>query len=184
MPITKDILHLFKQDIPTFIETGTYRGDGVAAALSCGFENIFSIEAYKPLYDKCEERFKNNQNVFLLQGDSSKDFKLILEKLTSRAVFWLDAHHIGGPNDTTVFEIQPIITELEQIRQHSIKNHTILIDDRRLFNGEFSSFHNMQEEEVTLELKKINSNYTIRYVDSSRFKLDIIVAEIRNEMFS
>lgn len=77
--------------------------------------------------------------------------------------------------------MQPLIAELRQISQHHVKNHTILIDDRRLFNGEHSDWNNLREEEIISELKKINSNYKISFIDSAKIKSDIIVAEIVNE---
>lgn len=177
MPITSNILKPFKKDIITFIETGTYYGDGVVAALECGFEKIFSIEALKFRYHNCCLRFKNNNNVHLILGDSSKNFSLILKKLSSRALFWLDAHYSSGAEEKE-FEMQPLISELKQIAQHPVKNHTILIDDRRLFTGKLIDWHNICEEEVIAELKKVNPNYNISFIDSPSFNSDIIVAEV------
>jgi hypothetical protein len=179
MPLTNEILERFKKDdISTFVETGTFHGTGVKTALAVGFEKVLSIEAYPIRYNRCCSKFKGNDNVVLIMGDSSKDFHLLLEKLTTRAVFWLDAHAAqGAPEkecpDGHTAEVCPILSELKQIRNHHIKNHTILIDDRRTFPRD-----NVTEKDIIEELNKINSSYSIYNIDSSHFSSDIIVAEV------
>lgn len=79
MPITKEILSPFKKDIATFIETGTYYGDGIVAALECNFDAIFSIEAIKFRHYNCRRIFQENKNVILICGDSSKALKIVLK---------------------------------------------------------------------------------------------------------
>ena len=37
MPITSEILNKHKKNIASFVETGTFKGDGVVAALDSGF---------------------------------------------------------------------------------------------------------------------------------------------------
>ena len=182
MPITSEILNKHKKNIVAFVETGTFKGDGVVAALDSGFQEIYSIEAYENRYEDCCHRFENFDNVSLIFGDSSKDLMLILKELKSRALFWLDAHYYSKNVErqcpVLLADAQPIISELRQINIHFIKNHTILIDDRRLFKGNSPNWNNILEKEIIEELIKINPNYSIKFVDSSFCESDIIVAEI------
>ena len=43
MPTNADILREWRGDATTFIETGTYRGDGVRAAFDAGFDHVVTI---------------------------------------------------------------------------------------------------------------------------------------------
>lgn len=125
-----------------FIETGTYMGDTVAY-LKNKFSKLISIELSKELAEKAKQRFAGEEKVQIIQGDSATQLSNILTAVSTPVVFWLDGHYSSefqsgneyiitgkGEKDT------PIINELMQIIKHTIKNHIILIDDARLFNGE------------------------------------------------
>lgn len=180
MPISYQVLEKFKKNMHVFVETGTYRGEGVAAAIKAEFQHIYSIEFSSKLYERCCRRFRENSNVKIVLGNSAEQLKNILKDVSERAVFWLDAHSnkdSGWPEP--LIESFPLLLELEQIKQHSIRNHTVLIDDRRLFTDDFGCWPVIKESDVVAKLKEINPGYTISYVDSSLFKDDIIVAEIK-----
>lgn len=182
MSLTEAVLKKHKKDINIFIETGTYMGDGVEQALLCDFNIIYSIEFYEIRFKRCMEKFRNNSNVYLIQGDSGVVLSKLLENINERCLFWLDAHFdVHGRDDlypSPLGETQPLLKELETIQSHHIKNHTILIDDRRIFTGEHVCWHNIKEQTILDILKKINPNYHITFEDSMNFSKDIIVAEI------
>ena len=90
MPIKFD-LSKYKKNI--FIETGTYMGEGVDYALVQGFEKVYSIELDKERYLECKEKFKENSNVFIYEGDSSVVLKEILKSIDESCVIFLDAHY-------------------------------------------------------------------------------------------
>jgi len=163
MPIIKDILAKYPN--PCFIETGTHYGDTVQKALDIGFDKIISIELSNELYPKCLERFQNNPKVTLYHGDVSLLFKKIIDPINTLITFWLDAHYSGygtarGPKD------DPIMDELEIIKNHPIKTHTILIDDIRLMN----------RNTIINKVKEININYDLSFEDGCEPK-DILVAK-------
>ena len=92
-------------------------------------------------------------------------------------VFWLDAHQTG--NIRTSFDqknLFPILDEIEIIKKHPIKTHTILIDDRRSFGT--PEWNYLKEQDVLDILYSINKNYKIEYLDSNFFKQDIIMASV------
>jgi hypothetical protein len=150
------------------VETGSFVGEGIQTAIDAGFLNIFSVELSPKLYKMCSDRFEKNSTIKLFLGDVVDCLPTILEKIDMPATFWLDAHYSG---DGTAQGIHgdPIYKELEIIAMHSIKNHTILIDDMRLYNKFYFE---------TL-VKKINPLYTITY-DEGFIKNDILVACLKS----
>jgi hypothetical protein len=69
-----------------------------------------------------------------VQGDSGKKLPELLNGKYRRALFWLDGHYSSGVTARSEVDT-PIIVELEAILGHPIKQHVILIDDARRFDG-------------------------------------------------
>jgi len=129
--ILKQYAYKFSTEI--FIETGTYRGDMILE-MKHFFNQIYSIELDKNLYLRAEEKFDNTTNIYILQGDSSMILPDLLNKIEKKCLFWLDAHYSGGITARGNLDT-PIMLELKSIFSHKIKDHIILIDDARCFNG-------------------------------------------------
>lgn len=116
----------------TFIETGTYLGDTLAAMRRV-FEKAYSIELSEELYNRARQRFANDKNVTLLLGNSAE--KLIeLENVVNDGanIFWLDAHWSGGIT-ARAGENTPLIKELRAIQRFELQKSVIMIDDVRYF---------------------------------------------------
>lgn len=158
-----------------FVETGTYEGETVRLALKSGFNKIYSCELNDELFSKCRNMFKDNPNITILQGDSIDCLKDILSRIEGPATFWLDAHAsgelVGGKSGGS-----PVIDELRLIAEHPCKEHTIFIDDRRLFGSEEWSF--VKEDDAVAILTQINPDYTIHYLDGHQ-PTDVICATVR-----
>jgi len=132
-----------------FVETGTHLGHGVQYALDHGFENVLSCEFMENRFNHCIERFVNDDNVSLYLGTSLECIPKMLEVIDQKSCFWLDAHDEGGG--------VPTFEELELIKEHSIKDHTIIIDDIPVY------FSNKKQKLEELILS-INSSYKIEYL--------------------
>ena len=139
------------RDCKHFVETGTYMGDAVKYAVDLGFEDIFSCELSESRYNICMEKFKDNDNVHLWLGDSRDCVKEILKKVDKKAIFWLDAHAEGGG--------VPTMEELDMIKDHHIKDHTIVIDDIPIY---FSG----SENQLMDKIRGINPDYQFTYYKS------------------
>lgn len=141
-----------KYNLKVLVETGTYTGQMVEACL-LQFDKIYSIELCEKLYNNALDKFKNCNNVYLLQGDSGIILKYVIDKLQCPALFWLDGHYSGG---ITVLgdKVTPIIEELTHIFNNIIVYNIILIDDARLF-GTSNGYPNLQ----TIKDMAINHNY-------------------------
>lgn len=129
-----------KFNLKYFVETGTFLGDTVDFFKGT-FDKIYSIELSEELATKATNRFKGQNNIRILQGDSSDVLISLISRFKEPALFWLDGHYssefyIGdeyiktakGKLDT------PVESELENILSTNL-NHVILIDDARLFKG-------------------------------------------------
>ncbi len=127
--------YMENSSLEVFIETGTYKGDMIYAALRY-FKGIYSIELNKTLCSRARKRFTGYPNVHILQGQSGEVLPKILEEINKPCLFWLDAHWSGG--STARAETQtPIIQEMQCILGHSrAAEHVVLIDDARCFTGE------------------------------------------------
>ena len=161
-----------KHPNPVFIESGTYYGDGVQAAIDAGFKTIYSIELDENLYKLCADRFKDNTNVEIIFGDSHLVLDDLLHKIDSPATFWLDGHWAGGGTSRGKYE-SPLVQELEAIGRHHIKNHTILIDDLRCWNKNVQGFDKVTLIKACLQ---INPYYTIS-LDKGYIENDILIAQ-------
>jgi hypothetical protein len=173
--LTKEVLEKYPNDI--FVETGTLYGDAVKLAILCGFKKIYSIEINPDLVKSNRLQFANlieQGLVEIIEGDTSIVFPELVKRLDGRTTFWLDAHWDGGPMGTVKC---PLPMELEAIRSHSIKNHTIMIDDRRCFGiGNWGA--GIVESEIIAKVKDINPLYEIAY-ENGCIPDDIITAVIR-----
>jgi hypothetical protein len=118
------------------VETGTFQGDMIAACRS-SFDRIISIELSETLHARAKQRFSRYPHIELLLGDSTEQIQHVLNRLSEAALFWLDAHAMGSLYHTARGQLEtPIVQELQQIFQHRIRDHVILIDDARFFVGE------------------------------------------------
>lgn len=98
-----------------FVETGCYEGDGLNFAINANYEKIISIEIAEKYHKICTEKFKNNENVSIILGDSAIIMYDIIKDIDSRITFWLDGHFCGGDSGLGL-HISPLIQELEHIK--------------------------------------------------------------------
>ncbi|MEK0336342.1 MAG: hypothetical protein QQN41_02785, partial [Nitrosopumilus sp.] len=162
------------------IETGTQNGDGIERAKSLGFNKILSIEVSKILCDEVRQRFWNDNNITIICGDSTVILWPTIKSIKERMTFILDAHGPCPSGDVQIdYESCPLTKELQIIMNHSHKDHTIIIDDVRLFESSFDT----TIEEVKALLFKINPNYQFCFAeglagDDIILINDILIAEV------
>lgn len=169
---TKDVFAKYPN--PCFIETGSYVGDGIQAARDARFQEIHSIELSFKYYAHCTQRFSEYPNIHIWQGDSAKVLSNVLKTINTPVTFWLDGHCSFG--DTAKGDtMTPILQELESIKKHPIKTHTILIDDVRLFGTKEFDF--LPLGRVIEKIYEINPHYTITF-ENGYVQDDVLVAFI------
>lgn len=126
--------YVISHHTPAFVETGTFLGNMVEFIADTGVQ-CHSIEIDAALHARARDLLSNRPNVHLILGDSGQELPKLIAKISTPATFWLDGHYSGqgtgrGDIDT------PISAELEAILDHPIKQHVILIDDARCFDGQ------------------------------------------------
>lgn len=169
---------------PIFIETGSFKGLGIESALKFPFEQVISIEISKYYYEFCKGKFAD-ERVKLYNGDSSKLLPKILKGIDKKCTFWLDAHlmldYYGGLEANTAYGKNPfpLIAELNAIKEHMIKDHTIIIDDIRLIRKKKEGWENIDFNTDVIEqiIKSINPDYKIQY-HWGMVRNDILVAKV------
>jgi hypothetical protein len=152
-----------------FVETGSFIGGGVKEALASGFNEIYSIELSDELHRICVGSFRAFPNVHFIHGDSRFVLEGLISKINEQITFWLDAHISGGI--TVGEDLPPLMEELDIIRKHHIKMHTILIDDLHCWNW---------NDALAEKILSINPKYIIKVEDGELSEKDIMTAEIKD----
>lgn len=118
-----------------FVETGTFRGGGIRAAVAAGFPEVWSIEydweLVKAVRENVVSKLKH-QNVHVGAGDSGELLGPLLRFIDpeKRVTFWLDAHYHSGHGNPDY--VCPLLAELHAIQISWCRNGIILIDDVRV----------------------------------------------------
>lgn len=159
-----------------FIETGTYLGQTIDMVLATGlYKAIHSVELNDKLFEDAKKKYQNVENVFLWHGDSVDQLEVIIKTLTGPATFWLDAHAsgplVGGKSGGS-----PVLDELDIIASHPCKEHTIIIDDCRLFGSAEWSY--VKKEDAVQRIMGINPKYYIHYLDG-HIRNDVLWATVK-----
>lgn len=159
-----------------FVETGTHKGDGVKMALQAGFSEIHSVELDSTMAKNNQSLFSKLNNVHIYCGDSGIILGDIIKNINKPITFWLDGHsdspHYNSKNT-------PLLEELDHIKNHPIKTHTIIIDDMRCCGTIY--FDYITKDQVIEKILEINPNYTITFINGAagiKQIGDILVAKI------
>lgn len=180
MSITPDLMKPYAKASDVFVETGTFHGDTTRMAVDMGYESVYSIECNENFYNENVERFKDDENVTLVHGDSAEEIAGIIEGIDKKITFWLDAHFMWMDPNQNIENYPdggnvPLAKELQQIKDHPIKNHIILIDDiphlnnlaPRGNNGEYPPTGTVETQMENLMdfVESINPDYEFELVD-------------------
>lgn len=157
---------------PYFVETGSYCGDGIQAALDSGFEHIISIEVNEYNYNECVKRFKDNPKVKLIHGDSALILGDVIKDIHEPITFWLDAHYSTLESEIGLVK-NPLLYELNHIISNVQWFPTIIIDDVRLLTG-ISPNRDFELENVIQTVKPM---YNIKFIDGTE-KNDILIVTV------
>ena len=120
-----------EQLYPTFVETGTWRGDTIFL-MEKHFDRLHTVEIKEQFYLEAREKYNGDKISFHL-GDSSDVLPKIVSKLTGNTIFFLDGHWSSGNTGRGVKDC-PLIEELKAV---CMLPHAaiIIIDDCRPAGG-------------------------------------------------
>lgn len=181
MPLNFEV-EKYKCGTSIFVETGTFRGDGVNKALTLGYDKIYSIELDKKRYKPLAQKFEDDDEVILIQGNSEEKFPELMDKINKRCTIFLDAHYCGDDGEKAD-KWSPIREELNYLKTHPIKNHTIILGDWACQNNtHFDKKSGIEtgylgQDNTIKKIKKINKDYKFA-LEYGSIKDDILIAYI------
>lgn len=141
------------------VETGTFHGD-MLEAMKDRFDHLYSIELSEELHQRAQLRFRKDNHIELIQGDSGKALGALVGRIDKPALFWLDGHYSDGI--TALGEkVTPIFEELEHIFKVEDQGHVIIIDDARCF-GEDDGYPTIEALKEFILAKKPGAEITIQ----------------------
>lgn len=161
-----------------FVETGTLSGDAIQKALDAGFKIVHSLDIEPGHVNFARRRFQGIRNVHIYLKDSGKQLSDVIQPIREPITFWLDAHNgFPDPNRPDIKNC-PLFEELDQIKQHKIKTHTILIDDMHCCGTLFFDFITIYQ--LIEKLLEINPDYDIFFIpggDDGEYPENVLVAK-------
>lgn len=161
-----------------FVETGTYDGNGIRFALQGNFKEIHSVEIADDFFERAVRRFANDPKVKIWKGNSGECLWDIIKDMDKPITFWLDGHN--GFADPNGGKNTPLMEELDQIKRHPIKNHTIIIDDMHCCGTNL--FDYLTREDIVQKVLEVNPAYTITFIaggDDGEYPENILVAQVK-----
>lgn len=119
-----------------FVETGTFQGETLDAAITAGYPEVHTIDVVPDYAKQAKARHQDKSHVYCHAGTSPDILLEILDK-SKFTTFWLDGHYQHNTEEEQCFKYGqcPVLDELKVI--FSIeweKMPLILIDDARLFS--------------------------------------------------
>ena len=127
------ILDLCNNNYTTLIESGTFLGDSTEYFAE-HLQRVYTIEVSDMLYERAKDRLSGLSNVEAIHGDSGVVLESLLALIDEPCVIYLDGHYSGGVTSHGAKKV-PIYEELQHVFSHPVKNHLVVIDDARCFNG-------------------------------------------------
>lgn len=155
---------IYKANCRTFVETGTYKGDGCELAIKAGFERIITIDIIEWHY--------SNPKVEKWLGDSATELKHIIPTINNPWMAWLDGHSQLTEDEPDNF---PLMVELSVIANARNKPDVILIDDFLYMSHPFVT--GFTKDQIITAVRNINPCYHIHYLPNP-IKNNILVAYV------
>ena len=159
-------LEIYLSDV--YIETGILYGESIQKALNLGFKKIYAIDINPEFVAGNRTRFKKEieqEKLLIFEGASTDILPQILKTIDTKSTFFLDAHDLDYKGiHKTKFDKSyecPILTEIQIISEHNIKNHIIMIDDIKMIVNNFgwANGYNISLEQIKNKILEINPNY-------------------------
>ncbi len=144
--IDLNLVKYLKENLPfnVFVETGTFEGETLEKIIPY-FDKIYSVEIADYYYQKAIQRFKDQENIFLILNSSPNFLNEIRPQLQDEAtLFWLDAHWCSAEATDEHISQCPLVQEIKAIQKLN-DDSVILIDDARLFTCPPPKPHSLNE---------------------------------------
>jgi hypothetical protein len=174
----------YKGNHKVFVETGSYRGDGIELARQAGYNRIMSMDIDGANVAHCQDRFEligddkiqaKNGHINISCGDSATGLLKFMKYVNEPAMIWLDAHSQLFDDEPKTKNPFPLMLELEQLKKHPVKTHTIMIDDILILTH--PDVTGWTKKDIEAKLLEINPDYKLTYL-SNPVVNNILMAKI------
>ena len=161
--ISNGVLEKYKKN-NVFVSTAFNNGLHVVKAMNANFTDVYCVELDKVMFDHSDKLlsayFKKNglsesvRNYSLYLGEPKKILPNFIYSIDQTITFLLCSHlpEIDYPEKEN-----NVLNELEIIKNHSIKQHTIIVDYIHWVGTK--SFGNITLQSITNKILEINPNY-------------------------
>lgn len=144
-----------------FVGTGMGNYITIARAINGGFDEIFSLEEDEVLVEHKKylvPKDKNFHNYHAIQGNPARDLFSLIVSINEPMTLFLGNYL---PNIDDLIPTNFLLDELDQIKHHPIKTHTILID--YIHYADTQLFGNVTLQSIKDKLLEINHLYQFRF---------------------
>ena len=154
--------------LEVFVETGTFKGDGAAAAAG-RFPRVLTVESSESLWHEVKARFAGEPRVDARLGDSGEFLREVAPGLRDTpTLFWLDAHWCVATGTAGERSQCPLLAEIEAIGRLAPAS-VVLVDDARLFLATPPEPHDVTQwpsfDEVTRALRRLSDRHELAVVN-------------------
>jgi len=164
-----DLLQKYKGNKKTFIETGTWQGDGILQSIRAGFDTIYTCDIDPDLVERAKDIYSYHPDLHVINNYSHLFLEEIMPKIDEECLVFLDAHIMPGKTgwEDSHRQIElcggstecPLVKEVDAISKSKIRTHTILIDDYGCFGSWV--FNGLQFKTIQNMIMNINKDYKI-----------------------
>lgn len=163
----------YKCNHTTFIETGSCKGDAISLAIQAGYNRILSMDIDGANVAHCQDRFElltddnkpaKNGHISVICGDSATGLLKMMRYVNEPAMIWLDAHSQLFDDEPHMENPFPLMAELDQLKKHPVKTHTILIDDIIILTH--PDVTGWTKKDIETKVLEINPAYKIMYLSN------------------
>lgn len=179
LPPNRNLFQEYKRNCIAFVETGSYRGDGIQAALDAGFREIISIDSEDVNIRFCRSRFnlvrEPGHVARMVLGDSATCLYQLIKDFKGPLMFWLDAHSQYLEDEVLApgIEPYPLLKELAQIAKQGRTDHMIFIDD--ILHLTHPDVTGWSRKIIEQHLREINPRYDFSYI-ANPVKHNLLIA--------
>lgn len=169
-----------------FVGTGIYSSINIGRALNANFPAIYCMDADQVLVDHArtivpsyihEKPRKHLKSWRAIHGDPKKDLLYLINSIHTPITFLLSSHFPDVDDQT---KQNDVLFELNQIKQHPIKTHTILIEYIHWAGTPF--FGGITLQMIKDKLLEINPRYSFTFETGGHLEEEtnaILVAYIK-----
>jgi len=152
------------------VETGTFEAANIKNLVN-KFTKFYSVELSSKHYAAASSRFRADERINLLHGDSTAILPKLITSLNAESVlYFLDAHWCSDIGEQGDVSSCPLLGELRAF-QHLNSQSVIIIDDARLFCAPPPAPHEISTwpslSEVLSELSRISSSHELMILNDT-----------------